>query len=493
MHPIAMPTDGRLDATIALRADPYRFISRTARRLRSDAFRTRFALRPLICVTGPAAAALFYDSGRFVRRGAAPEPLRATLFGKGAMQALDGEEHLARKALFLALMTPARVQDLVALFDAELAAASRAWAARPSVRLYDALHPVLARAVCRWAGVPLPHADVPRRTRQLVEPFDAAGAVGPGHFRSRRARHAAEAWLEALIDDVQAGRLRADPAGALHAVAAFRRPDGTALSPRIAAVELLNVLRPVVAVSVYLVFAAHALHVHPEVRQRLRTGDADYARAFVQEVRRFYPFFPAVVARVRDDFEWRGLAFPRGTRTMLDLYGTNHDARTWAAPELFRPERFLNRAEDPYDFVPQGGGDARTGHRCPGERTTVALLLAAADAFARRLEYSVPRQDLRIDFARLPALPRSGLVISRVRPMRAPAPDSLAQAVANAFGTDAAGAVARRASAAPEARGGDGGGDGGAAARDALQSLPAAARLDAARGRSGAAAAQSRP
>jgi fatty-acid peroxygenase len=212
------------------------------------------------------------------------------------------------------------------------------------VVLYDALQPVLTRSVCRWAGVPLPHADVPRRTRQLVALFDQA--AGPRHLHARRSRVALEAWLAALIDDVQSGRLRADPAGALHAVAAFRRPDGTPLSPRIAAVELLNVLRPTVAVSVYVVFAAHALHLNPEVRLRLCAGDERYRRAFVQEVRRFYPFFPAAAARVRDDFEWRGLRFPRGTLTLLDLYGTNHDPRTWAAPDVFRPERFVNRAED---------------------------------------------------------------------------------------------------------------------------------------------------
>jgi fatty-acid peroxygenase len=426
-----MPRDGSLDATFALLADPYRFIAKRARRLRSDAFQTRIGLRPAICLTGAAGAALFYDTGRFTRRGAAPEPLRATLFGKGAVQSLDGQEHLARKAMHLSLMSGARLRELVDTFTAELAAASGAWAARPRVVLYDALHPVLARSVCRWAGVPLPHADVPRRTRQLVALFDHA--AGPRHLQARRSREAAEAWLAALVEDVQSGRLEADPAGALHAVATFRRPDGAPLSPRIAAVELLNVLRPTVAVAVYVVFAAHALHVHPQARQRLRTGDADYLHAFVQEVRRFYPFFPAVVARVRDDFEWRGMRFPRGTRTMLDLYGTNHDPRTWAAPEIFRPERFLNRADDPYDFVPQGGGDHRTGHRCPGEWITIALLEAATELLARRLDYAVPRQELRIDFARLPALPRSGFVISRVHPMRVPPPRPAAERSA-AFG-----------------------------------------------------------
>jgi fatty-acid peroxygenase len=409
-----MPDDGSLDATFGLLADPYRFISRRARRLQSDAFTTRLGLRPAICLTGAAAAALFYDPERFVRRGAAPEPLRATLFGEGALQTLDGEEHLARKRMLLALLGPAEIRALVALFEAELTAATRAWARRPRIVLYRGLHPVLARAACRWAGVPLPHADVPKRTRQFVALFDAA--AGPGHLRSRRARREAEQWLAGLIDEVQRGRLQADPDAALHVIATFRRPDGRRLPPRLAAVELLNVLRPTVAVSVYVAFAAHALHAHPETRARLRTGDRDYALAFVQEVRRFYPFFPAVVARVREDFGWRGLRFARGTRTLLDLYGTNHDPRTWAAPDAFRPERFLNRPVGAFDFVPQGGGDARTGHRCAGEDVTLALLAKAVDRLARGLDYEVPPQDLRIDFGRLPALPRSGVVLARVRP-----------------------------------------------------------------------------
>ena len=103
--------------------------------------------------------------------------------------------------------------------------------------------------------------------------------------------------------------------------------------------ELLNILRPTVAVAVFIVFAAHALHGFPACRPKLQTGD-EYPELFVQEIRRLYPFFPAVMARTRHNFEWNGYRFPRGRRVMLDLYGTNRDARAWDAPEEFRPDRF---------------------------------------------------------------------------------------------------------------------------------------------------------
>jgi hypothetical protein len=41
----------------------------------------------------------------------------------------------------------------------------------------------------------------------------------------------------------------------------------------------------------------------------------------VQEVRRFYPFTPAIGAVVADDFEWRGHRFRKGTLALVDVYG----------------------------------------------------------------------------------------------------------------------------------------------------------------------------
>jgi cytochrome P450 len=85
-----------------------------------------------------------------------------------------------------------------------------------------------------------------------------------------------------------------------------------------AAVELINVLRPTVAVARFITFAALALHEHPGARQKLQEGDEEYLERFVQEVRRFYPFFPLVGGRARKDFEWRGHRFEEGTWVLLD-------------------------------------------------------------------------------------------------------------------------------------------------------------------------------
>ena len=418
-----LPRDGRLDATSALLADPYRYLGRRARELGSDAFATRLGLQRTICLTGPDAARLFYDPELFAREGGAPEPLRATLLGKGGIQNLDGAAHAHRKRWFLSLLGPGSgsVEQLATLFRDEWTVAARHWSRLSRVALFPAIQPVLTRAVCRWAGVPVAKGELARRTRELVALFDEAAAVGAGHLRSRLARGAAEQWIGGLVGAIRTGDLAVPVGSALASVAALTDERGRLLDARVAAVELLNVLRPTVAVSVYVTFVAHALHLHPGVRALVAAGDPDPLDAFVDEVRRYYPFFPAVAARVRRDFEWRGLRFEAGTRTLLDLHGTNHDPRAWAAPELFRPERFRDRTASAFDLVPQGGGVHATGHRCPGEWITRELMKVAARQLTLGLRYRVPRQDLALEWSRLPALPKSRMVLRDVA-LRSPGP-----------------------------------------------------------------------
>lgn len=405
--PRAVPWDG----SRALLADPYRFIGRTCRQLGTEVFETRLLLQRTLCMSGTRAAEVFYDTRWFQRQGAAPEAVRATLFGKGGVQGLDGARHRQRKALFVQVTGAHQVAALVDRVRHEWTQALPAWSAGGPVSLYRALQPVLARAVCGWAGVPLPEHELPRRTAQLVALFDSAAGGPAAHLQSRLARLQAEGWLSALLEDARAGRLRLPVGSAAHVVCWYRE-GGKPLPARVAAVELLNLLRPTVAVSVYITFVAHALESHPAWSEAL-AGSGPHADAlgFVQEVRRHYPFFPVVAARVRENFQWDGLVFVKGRRALLDLYGTNHDARVWDEPEAFRPERWRGLAPGRFEFVPQGGAEVATHHRCPGEDIATQIMLLSIDMLLRRMRFALPQQDLRIAMDRLPALPRDGFLI----------------------------------------------------------------------------------
>lgn len=414
MNPI--PKDPLPDSTLALRRDPYRFISTRCQQFGTDLFEARFMLERTVCLRGREAAALFYTHPRFQRGGVMPGWLEKTLFGRGGVQGLDEAAHRERKQLFLSLTTPARVDLLVVHFTDWLNIYAGAWTARDRVVLYPEWQEILTRAVCAWAGVPLADVEVERRTRQLTLMFDQAAAFGLGHLRARRARRQAEHWIGHLIDGVRAGSIEAPDLSPLQRVAQFQDQTGALLDTHTAAVEVINLLRPTVAVSVYLTYAALALHTHPDGRRRIAAGEPGYVERFAQEVRRFYPFFPLVMAQVREDFVWKGYPFPAGRKVALDLYGTNHDERVWKRPDEFDPDHFEGWDGDLFNFIPQGGGDPTVTHRCPGESIALALLQAALKFLAMRLAYDVPEQDLGIDYVRLPALPRSRFVIHRVRP-----------------------------------------------------------------------------
>ncbi|MGH3425274.1 MAG: cytochrome P450 [Nocardioidaceae bacterium] len=156
------------------------------------------------------------------------------------------------------------------------------------------------------------------------------------------------------------------------------------------------------------------MHSYPAARDRLLRTDDDPAAVerFVQEVRRFYPFFPFVAARPAREFDWGGEHFTTGQRVLLDLYGTNHDPRLWEAPGEFRPERFGDWDGGAFDFIPQGGGDHDLGHRCAGEWVTIELMKVAVTALTRGMSYAVPPQDLRVPMRHAPTAPRSRFVLS---------------------------------------------------------------------------------
>ena len=412
-----IPRDQRLDSTLAFVRDPYGFISSECRRRGTDLFQTRLMFRKTICMYGKDAAELFYDPDRFMRRGAMPMRIQKTLVGRGGVQGLDGDAHRHRKRMFMALVSDERVTALVTCTDEGWRTATEEWSRRDRIVLYDAARHVFSRAVCAWAGVPLESSEVRRRTEDLTAMFQDAGTVGLPHWRARAARKRSEAWMQDIVGRIRSGRFSAPADSALHVIASYRDLNGRVLPPRIAAVELLNVLRPTVAVSVFITFAALALHQYPAYRSRV-LADPSFTRVFVQEVRRLlFPFFPAVAGRVRETFEWRGYRFDRGTHVMLDLHGTNHDHREWPEPDAFRPERFLQWDGSPFNFIPQGGGDHYCNHRCPGEGIAITLMESATRFLAGHVAYTVPPQDLRVDTRQLPALPRSGFILSTARPL----------------------------------------------------------------------------
>lgn len=413
---LPIPRDRGVDHTLAFLSDGYTFIAKRCERYQSDIFATRLLFQKIICTRGEEAARMFYEPGRFTRKGAIPPTALMLLQDKGSVQTLDDKPHHHRKQMFMSLMSEASMQRLTKLMVEQWHQRLQKWDNMDRVVLHSEVQEILCRAVCKWAGIPLSESEAKQRTREFAAMIDGSGSVGPRNWRGLLLRSRTERWGQRIIDAVRANQLALPEGSATDVIAHHRGLDGNLLDRKVAAVELINLLRPTVAVARYITFAALALHEHPECREKLVSGEEDYTELFVQEVRRFYPFFPAVGGYVKQEFDWRGYHFAPGTWVLLDIYGTNRDPRIWEAADTFKPERFRDWNQSAYNFIPQGGGDYYTNHRCAGEWLTIELTKTAVYLLTHTMSYNVPKQDLSLSLSRLPTIPKSRFAIANVQP-----------------------------------------------------------------------------
>jgi len=370
-------------------------------------------------VRGAEGVALFYDGQRVVRAGAMPAIVREPLFGHGSVHALDGEDHRHRKAEFVdVLYDDEQVARLTPFLEGEWARERDAWLDGGETSAYDAAVGAFGRAIMNWAGLPGTKAAKSRWSARLAQIVDGFGVPYSRQYvlallnRAWSDRHTTQ-----LIEAVRAGTLPAAPGTALDRWAHHRSRDGELLSAHTAGVELQNSIRPMIAAARFVAFAAKELHDHPEWRERIAAETAErealvggpLATMFAQEVRRTALFVPMLPAKAAVDVDFEGQAVPQGGRIVLDILGTNTDDQSWERPEVFDPERFRDVGD--YEalaaFVPQGGADVATGHRCPGEKLVIAGLTAAI-AVLSDPALTILDEGLGVNRRRLPTKPASG-------------------------------------------------------------------------------------
>lgn len=410
-----IPRAKGIDNSLALINEGFDFLLNQRKELGSDIFETRLLGKKAICIAGEEAAELFYDTEKFKRKDATPKPLKMSLFGDGSLHGLDGEAHRNRKRTFLSMFTPDRVGDLKQMALKHFDAKASQWEKQDQVSVFEDMQEILARAGCEWAGIPLEEHEVKQRTDEMIEMIDSFGGSLSRFRDGKKARDSHEEWLEKIIKAVRKGKMNPPPNTAAYIIAHHRETNGKKLDTSTAAVELSNAFRPLLATAYFLTFGAVAMHEHPEAREKLKNDTGQYSHMFAQETRRYYPFVPAMTAYVKKSFTAHGYKFKKNTRVVLDIFGTNRHPDSWDQPDAFIPERFKDWHGSPFSFIPQGGGDHHTGHRCAGEWLTVIVMSSFFEFFAKNLTYDVPEQDLSFSMKRMPTYPKSGFIIENVR------------------------------------------------------------------------------
>ena len=373
--------------------------------------------KEVIAIYGKKAAEIFYDPQNFKREGAMPEVVLNTLFGQGGVQTLDGEEHRHRKNTFMDLMTPERIDAYHDILDKKMTAAFEA--EQGTFDLFSLSRRVLFAAVTEWAGInldDLSEEEIDDLSKYQISMISTSFTSPGEHIKGISDRKKSEKWAQRLIKEARENPVPGKEDVALYAFAEATDLEGELLPVEVAAVELLNIIRPTLALTVWAALMGHALFSQDDIYNELK-GDFDRLQdSFIQELRRYYPFFPMLPAISLREVEVDGYTIPKDSWVALDIYGTDHDPRHIENPEIFKVDRYVDNAKDisyeeEYEMIAQGGGDFRSMHRCAGEWITLHTLRVLSDHLVNKFDFTIPDQDFEIALDQFPTYPKDGVLL----------------------------------------------------------------------------------
>src|SRR3954447_18051171 len=419
------PTAGPFTQATALHRDPLAFLQAQQRR-HGDLFTLRLpTARPLVVATDPAAVGpLIHGDPQLAHAGEArrrilPQASPRSSFGG------DGAQHQAARAHLATAFDPGRVDAQRDRIEAITAAHVAVWPTGrpfrllPRMRLIaddvaarvllgvrdDARATALARAIGRMLWTP---GNPP-----LSPPGEGDGLLGALGAREGRRRMApVQRLLAAELDE---RRARGDTDGD-DALACLLRTE-----PPLSSAEAIDELLPVLMAAQEPMAAAltwlleRLAREAPEHAERFVIGEGDdpMREAIVKESLRLRPPALAMLRRLQQPMTIDGQPLPAGVSVAVPILALHHDLRAFAAPEAFRPQRWL--APDPPEahLHPFGAG----ARRCLGEPLAHAEIGTVVPAVLRRvrLRPAWPRPEKMVLRATILVPHRSGLVVARPR------------------------------------------------------------------------------
>ena len=114
----------------------------------------------------------------------------------------------------------------------------------------------------------------------------------------------------------------------------------------------------------------------------------EYLDAVVKETLRVRPVITEVFRSPAEPTELGGYAFEPGTQLAAAILLVQYDPELYPPdPQVFRPERFLEGAPEPYAWVPFGGGV----RRCLGAAFAMLEMKVVITAILSRAKLRAPR------------------------------------------------------------------------------------------------------
>jgi cytochrome P450 len=314
--------------------------------------------------------------------------------GSSTVFTIDEHAHLARRRLLLPQFHGDRMQ---VYFTQVRDIAAQAVARWPKGRFFP-LHAetqqiTLATIVRAVFGIEADRADA--ETSELIDALTrlANDAVGSSLLLARGLQIDLGRWspwgrLMAIVRRADAAlfreiaRRRATPADPgrqdiLSLLLQTRQDDGAPLTDRQVRDELVTMLMAGHETSgTALAWAFERILSSPQVEERLRAelesvvgteplaaahlSRLEYLDAALKESLRVRPIMPAGGGRVlQKPLEIGGHVIPAGILLINGVYLLHRRPDLYPEPDAFKPERFLGKRIDPYEWTPFGGGVRR--------------------------------------------------------------------------------------------------------------------------------------
>ncbi|RXK18941.1 cytochrome P450 [Macrococcus sp. DPC7161] len=407
------------DHTLTMLKEGYTYIPNRTEKYQSPIFFNRvLGGKPCAIISGKEAAELFYNNDLIERKGTMPKRIVKTLFGKGAIHTTTGKVHIDRKALFMSLMTDENLSLLRQITKDAWENEVDSLIKVNEVNVYKKSSEVLTKVGLKWAGIEDTPKNIDKIAKEMdlmIDSFGQLGGAYKGYRAAQKARANVEAYLQNQIKKVRKGKLKPRENSALYAFSHWKDMNNKPMDLALCAVDLMNVIRPLVAINRFVTYGVLAIHEFNGEKDKLKFGTDDYVYQFVQEVRRFYPFVPYLPGKAKKKLTFDNQKIKKDQMILLDVYGTLHNEKLWEYPNRFDPTRFENWDGSPFDLIPQGGGDYHTNHRCAGEWMTIIIMEETMKFFTRTISFEVPPQDFTVDLTKLPGKVASGMNIRQVQ------------------------------------------------------------------------------
>ena len=377
MNAAALPPGPRVPRAVqmpAWLARPLWFAEQCRARF-GDMFTVRIEERPWVMLADPAAVReVFTAPPDLVHAGDANAILRPML-GPSSVLLLDGAEHLHQRRLMLPAFHGDRLRRYRDIIVEATGRVLDDWPVGEAVALRPHAQAITLEVIVRavFGLEPDPADGAHDRLRALlshvldrltrVRRMVTIAALGPDHPRIQalfaRELRAVETELLRLVAARRAAPDLAERDDVLSMLLLARDEDGRGLSDRELRDELMTLLvagHETTANS--LAWAFERLARTPGALARV-ARDPAYADAAVREPLRLRPVIAIVARRLTRAAEIGGRLLPEGTVVTPCILLVHRRPDVYPDPDVFRPERFLERPPGTYTWIPFGGGVRR--------------------------------------------------------------------------------------------------------------------------------------